>query len=410
MAQIDEVVDGIYRISTTFSDGFDFQFNQFLIDDERPALIHTGMYSMYDDIRDAVAEVLDPGTLEYVALLHFEADECGGIDRFLEGAPGSALACSAASVQLNLSGWNYRGRVEGHRDGEVIDLGRHKLRFLETPHVHHWDSMMLFEETTKSLFPSDLFIQPGDQPPVVTESLGTEMCAFYREMGIFAHEDPVRRVVDRLDQLDPDWFHGMHGGSLTRAERSRLRARAARGALRVRGQGARARASRLTVDAGQVRCRRCPRSPADSPDHRRSVQAWRGRLRSCSSLPWRHPAKGQRAAHWPVRDYDRLVVSSNVEIVRRSFAAIAAWDVDALLQLYHPEIELLPLTGTRIETGGYIGHEGVRPASRRPMLCGTCSSLGATSFTIWATVCWWSATVVFGGARAGLKTTRPSVG
>jgi hypothetical protein len=76
--------------------------------------------------------------------------------------------------------------------------------------------MMLFEEKTKSLFPSDLFIQPGDQPPVVTENLGTEMCGFYRAMGIFAHEDPVRRVVDRIEGLDPEWIHGMHGGSLGR--------------------------------------------------------------------------------------------------------------------------------------------------------------------------------------------------
>jgi flavorubredoxin len=106
--------------------------------------------------------------------------------------------------------------VEGHEDGDVIDLGQHKLRFLETPHVHHWDSMMLFEERTRSMFPSDLFIQPGDQPPVVTEDLGAEMCAFYRETGIFAHEDPVRRVVDRIERLDPDWIHGMHGGSLRR--------------------------------------------------------------------------------------------------------------------------------------------------------------------------------------------------
>jgi flavorubredoxin len=217
MARIDEITDGVYRISTTTeNDGFAFQFNQFLIDDERPALIHTGMHGMYEGVRDAVAEVLDPGKLGYVILLHFEADECGGMDRFLEGAPGSTLACSALSDDLNLSGWNYGGRVEGHRDGEVIDLGRHKLRFLETPHVHHWDSMMLFDEATRSLFPSDLFIQAGDQPPVVTENLGSEMCGLYREVGIFAHEEPVRRVVDRVEALDPDWVHGMHGGSLTR--------------------------------------------------------------------------------------------------------------------------------------------------------------------------------------------------
>jgi flavorubredoxin len=216
MARTDEIVDGIYRISTTFSGDYDFQFNQFLIDDERPALIHTGMYAMYDDVRAAVAEVVDPAKLEYVVLLHFESDECGGMDRFIEGAPESTLACSEASVTLNLAGWNYRGRVEGHKDGEVIDLGRHKLRFLETPHVHHWDSMMLFDETTKSVFPSDLFIQPGDQPPIVSEDLGAEMCGFYGEVGIFAHEEPVRAVVDRIERLEPEWIHGMHGGSLGR--------------------------------------------------------------------------------------------------------------------------------------------------------------------------------------------------
>lgn len=217
MARVDEITDSTYRISTTTeNDGFVFQFNQFLIDDERPALIHTGMHGMYEGVRDAVAQVLDPGKLGYVILLHFEADECGGMDRFLEGAPGSTLACSALSNDLNLSGWNYGGRVEGHRDGEVIDLGRHKLRFLETPHVHHWDSMMLFDETSRSLFPSDLFVQAGDQPPVVTENLGSDMCGLYREVGIFAHEEPVRRVVNRVEALDPDWVHGMHGGSLTR--------------------------------------------------------------------------------------------------------------------------------------------------------------------------------------------------
>jgi flavorubredoxin len=216
MARIDEITDGIYRISTTVDVDGAFQFNQFLVDDERPALIHTGMYGMYEAVRDAVAEVVDPGKLGYVILLHFESDECGGMDRFLEGAPRSTLACSELSNALNLSGWNFGGRVEGHVDGDVIDLGRHKLRFLETPHVHHWDSMMLFDETTRSLFPSDLFIQAGDQPPVVTENLGSEMCGLYREVGIFAHEEPVRRVVDRVQALDPDWVHGMHGGSLTR--------------------------------------------------------------------------------------------------------------------------------------------------------------------------------------------------
>ncbi|HEX5195091.1 MAG TPA: hypothetical protein VFW09_20035 [Solirubrobacteraceae bacterium] len=107
--------------------------------------------------------------------------------------------------------------MQGFREGEVLDLGNHKLRFLETPHVHHWDSMMVFEETTRSLFPADLYIQPGPQPPVVDDNLAAEMCGVYRQSGIFAHEEPVRRVVDRIDALDPSWVHAMHGGTLTGA-------------------------------------------------------------------------------------------------------------------------------------------------------------------------------------------------
>lgn len=53
-------------------------------------------------------------------------------------------------------------------------------------------------------------------------------------------------------------------------------------------------------------------------------------------------------------------MSGNVELVRRSFEAISAWDIDALLELYHPEVEFLPLTGTQVESGGYRGHAGVR--------------------------------------------------
>lgn len=220
VTRIDEIVDGIYRIAS-WSPDYGITFNQFLIDDERPALIHTGMHQMYENVRAAIGEVVDPAKLEFVALLHFESDECGGMDRFLAEAPRSTLVGSALSVDLNLAGWSYQGKTQGFKEGEVLDLGRHRLRFLETPHVHHWDSMMLYEETTGSVFPSDLYLQPGEQPPVVSEDLGEEMCGVYRAVGIFAHEDPVRDVVDRLEALDPSWMHAMHGGSITREAISR---------------------------------------------------------------------------------------------------------------------------------------------------------------------------------------------
>jgi len=216
MTQVDKVAEGIYRICT-LDPVMSFQFNQFLIDDDRPALIHTGMYPMYEAVRKAVAEVLDPARLAYIIVPHFEGDECGGMGRFVAAAPQAVLVCSEMGASMNLTQWDYAGPVQGVRDGDMLDLGTHQLRFWETPHVHHWDSMMVFDEMTRSLFPSDLLIQPGDQPAIVGENLGKEMCQFYREVGIFAARAPVLTVVDRIEQVDPLWIHPMHGGSLPQA-------------------------------------------------------------------------------------------------------------------------------------------------------------------------------------------------
>ena len=211
--RIDHITGGIYRIATLTSPSF-ITFNQFLIDDERPTLIHTGQHDLYQNVRRAIAEVLDPSTLAYLVLLHWEGDENGGMDRFMADAPGAELVGSALSVQLNASGFGVHERVRGFKDGETLELGRHTLRFLETPHVHHWDSMMVVEESTRSLFPSDLFLQPGDQMPVVRENVSDAMLEVYRDVGIFAHERPVREAVDRLEPLEPEWVHAMHGGTI----------------------------------------------------------------------------------------------------------------------------------------------------------------------------------------------------
>ncbi len=212
--RIDQITGGIYRIAT-MTEAYGITFNQFLIDDEQPTLVHTGEYGVYENVRHAIREVLDPATLANIVLLHWEGDENGGMDRFMQKAPRAELIGSALSIQLNATGFGLSERVRGFTDGERLELGRHTLRFLETPHVHHWDSMMLLEETTGSLFPSDLYLQPGDQPPVVNENLSAEMIEVYRAVGIFAHEKPVRAVVDRIEELAPNWIHAMHGGSLT---------------------------------------------------------------------------------------------------------------------------------------------------------------------------------------------------
>ncbi len=211
--RIDHIAGGIYRISTWSPDA-GITFNQFLIDAERPTLIHTGTYDQYEPVRAAIGEVLDPARLELIVLLHWEGDENGSMDRLMNLAPEAELVGSALSISLNARGFGLNTRTRGFTDGEILDLGDRKLRFLETPHVHHWDSMMVVEESTNSLFPSDLYLQPGEQPSVSRENLAAEMIDAYRRNGIFAHEKPVRAVADRIEQLAPAWVHAMHGATI----------------------------------------------------------------------------------------------------------------------------------------------------------------------------------------------------
>ncbi|MGA7043323.1 MAG: hypothetical protein WBY71_06620 [Nitrososphaeraceae archaeon] len=137
----------------------------------------------------------------------------GGME-FLK-APKAKLLCSDLSLKLNLRGWHSVPADHIYFwDNEVLNTGKRELRFIMTLHVHHWDSMMIFEDTTKSRFPSDLFLQPGNNKPVVSDDLSAAMIAGYREVEIFASEVPVKQTIRRLVKLSPSMVYPQHGSCI----------------------------------------------------------------------------------------------------------------------------------------------------------------------------------------------------
>ncbi|NOJ29944.1 MAG: hypothetical protein DA328_07240 [Nitrososphaeraceae archaeon] len=213
---ISEITDGIYRISG-FSNEFGITFNQFLIIDEKPMLIHTGPIGMYKKIEEKIKEVIPLHKLVYVSFLHFESDEWGGME-FLESSDAK-LVCSDLSSKLNMMGW-YNVPVDHISvwDNDILKIGKKRhFKFIMTPHVHHWDSMMIFEENTKSLFTSDLFIQPGNNKPIISEDISESMINLYRGAGIFASEKPVRNTTRRLADLLPNMVYPMHGSCIDKS-------------------------------------------------------------------------------------------------------------------------------------------------------------------------------------------------
>ena len=179
-------------------------------------LIHTGPIGMYKNIKEKIKEVVSLQKLAYVSFLHFESDEWGEM-AFLESADAK-LVCSDLSSNLNMMGW-YNVPVDHISvwDNDILKTGKKHFKFIMTPHVHYWDSMMIFEENTKSLFTSDLFIQPGKNKPVISNDLSESMINLYRNAGIFASEKPVRDITKRLVDLSPNMAYPMHGSCIDKS-------------------------------------------------------------------------------------------------------------------------------------------------------------------------------------------------
>ncbi len=212
---VDEIAAGIYRISTPVAvvpGGF--TFNQYLIADDEPLLFHTGLRRMFPLVREAVAAVLPVERLRYIGFSHYEADECGALNQFLAAAPSATPVCSAIGALVSVNDAADRP-ARALADGEEIRLGRHRLRWLDTPHLPHgWDCGVLLDDTTRTLLCGDLFTQGGDQHPPVTEAdiLGPSE-AFRRPLDYFAHAVNTRQMLERLAAEQPGTLACMHGSA-----------------------------------------------------------------------------------------------------------------------------------------------------------------------------------------------------
>ena len=92
-ARIDEIADGIFRLSVrvdAIAPPAGFTFNHFLVLGDDPLLFHTGLRGMFPILREAVGRLIPPERLRWISFGHYEADECGAMNEWLSVAPGEA--------------------------------------------------------------------------------------------------------------------------------------------------------------------------------------------------------------------------------------------------------------------------------------------------------------------------------
>jgi flavorubredoxin len=225
--RIDEIAEGVYRLSTLVPDiapPAGFTFNQFLLMADEPLLFHCGHRFMFESIRAAVARLMPIERLRWISFSHFEADESGTMNLWQEIAPQAQLAHGELGCAISLNDLSLRA-PRALADGEVLDIGGKRLRYLATPHVPHgWDAGLMFEERTGTLLSSDLLGQLGDGPALARGDIvgpALESEALWKSMSVTAETAPT---LERLAALEPRTLAIMHGSSLGHGCAAALRA------------------------------------------------------------------------------------------------------------------------------------------------------------------------------------------
>jgi flavorubredoxin len=212
MAAVDEIADDIFRINLALPDR-QVTFSFFLVRADEPTLIETSYGALFDETREAVAKLVDPTTIRHILVPHFEGDECGGMNHFLGLAPRAQLLGSPIAARGSLLDFAVR-EPRAVDDGELIDLGGKRLRILLTPQVHQWDSLLAFEETTGTLFSSDLFMHPGPGPAIIEDDRTEAMVDFYRHSNLMPSMPHLHAALDKIEPLDVRRIACHHGSTI----------------------------------------------------------------------------------------------------------------------------------------------------------------------------------------------------
>lgn len=196
-------------------------YNAYVIKDEKTALLDTADASVSRQFFENLEAALDGRSLDYLIVNHMEPDHCALIGEVLFRYPDVQIVTNAKSFQMISQFFDValeESRKIVVKEGDELDLGKHKLTFVLAPMVHWPEAMMTYDKTDKILFSADAFGTFGtndgrifnDEMDYQADSFVQDARRYYTNI-VGKYGAQVQAVLKKAATLDIQMLCPLHG-------------------------------------------------------------------------------------------------------------------------------------------------------------------------------------------------------
>ena len=199
-----DLFEGLYPVERGIA------YNSYVILDEKVAVMDAVDTHFGGDWLTNVRQVLDGRTPDFLIVHHMEPDHSASIALFMNAFPDAIIVSSAKSFPMMKAffGTDFPGRQMSVKEGDLLCLGKHTLRFIAAPMVHWPEVIMTYDQTDKTLYSADAFGKFGSLD--IDEPWADEARRYY--FGIVGkYVMQVQSVLKKVAELVIQTICPLHG-------------------------------------------------------------------------------------------------------------------------------------------------------------------------------------------------------
>lgn len=192
-------------------------YNSYFIDDEKKVLIDTVKQNFKDEFFEKLNKLTDIKKIDYVIINHTEPDHSGSLKYILEINPDIEVYCTKAASLFLKEQVNSNFKCHVIKDGEILDIGSKKLKFITAPFLHWSDTMFVYDEKDKVLFTCDAFGSHYSKvdPKSVHKDEYKDALRYYYDCIVKPFAPHVLSALEKVKDLDIEVILTSHGPILS---------------------------------------------------------------------------------------------------------------------------------------------------------------------------------------------------